>query len=971
MNTRRNGPQKKAEAEVCAMLHLISHLNTVTNEYRPIPFWSWNDQLESSELRRQIRWMREQGIGGFFMHARGGLKTPYLSDEWMEAIEACCDEAGRLGMHAWVYDENGWPSGFAGGKLLEKAENRDMYITKEFGAYDPNADATYRLDGAALVRTQNGDASCEYLNLYFHRSPSTADVLNPDVVKQFLDVTHEQYKAHFGPQFSKKIAGFFTDEPQYYRADTPYTPMIAEYFQKKYGEDILDKLGLLFVEKEGYRSFRYRYWLAMQDLMLNSFAKQVCDWCSKNGTQLTGHYVEETSLGAQIMCCAGAMPFYEYEHIPGIDCLGKDTNNELSPRQLNSAAQQLGKKQALTETFACCGWNVTPAELKRIAGFQYACGVNLMCHHLLPYSEHGQRKRDYPAHFNPINPWINEHFRDFNDYFSRLGYLLSESEEPVNVAVLHPIRSAYLEYKRDILADDGFPASEIEQPLRKTCRTLSARGIAYHFLDETLLEKYGFVDSAKIGCGLCSYTYLVLPKVLTMGAKTEQLIRQFVENGGKVLLMDEKPSYLEGEPHSYDYLKTNCTLEDIISAQPFSVDTPDTELYCTFRLFDGKPFLFVQNASDCKRYVQTFSFHTGYRSFVALDLVTMEEKRLPLTLTLEKNESLLLFPSHEPAPAVTDHPIVEMQLVNAATEFRTNFLTLDAVRYSKDGTHYSAPILCSDLCHQLLQERHEGKIHLCYEFEVETVPSSLRLLMEKNKTKQHFINGHPITLTDTLTAEPCVGIADISPYIQEGINRFETILHWHQSEETYYALFGEGVTESLKNCIAYDSEIEAVYLAGHFGVYSYDAFEDYAEDYILGQNFYIGKPPVNVSELVTDGLPFFRGELTLAQNLYLPDTNVRLALPGDYLTAKITVNGIYAGELCFESTIDISPWTRPGDNEIRVTFTIGNRNLLGPFHSLAPEVFVDPPTFERNDIPSTADGHPQYKFRRFYSLTKL
>ena len=958
---------KKSEAEVYAMLHLISRLNTLTNEYKPIPFWSWNDQLEPAVLRRQIRWMRDQGIGGFFMHARGGLKTPYLSSEWMESIEACCNEAEKLNMNAWIYDENGWPSGFAGGKLLEDPENRDMYITKEIGAYDPDADVSYRFDGDALVRTQNGDASCDYINLYFHRSPSTADILNPDVVKQFLDVTHEQYKVHFGSQFSKKITGFFTDEPQYYRADTPYTPMIAEYFRNKHGEDILDNLGLLFVEKEGYRSFRYRYWLAMQDLMLNSFAKQVYNWCSKNNIQLTGHYVEETSLGAQIMCCAGTMPFYEYEHIPGIDWLGKDTNNELSPRQLNSVAQQLDKKQALTETFACCGWNVTPAELKRIAGFQYACGANLMCHHLLPYSEHGQRKRDYPPHFNSINPWIDEHFRDFNDYFSRLGYLLSESQEPVNVAVLHPIRSAYLEHKRDILADDGFPASELEQPLHKACRLLSSHGIAYHFLDETLLEKYGFVNNNQIGCGQCSYTYLVLPKIITMGAKTEQLIQRFVNNGGKILLMDEKPTYLEGEPHSYDYLKTNCTLEDIISAQPFSVNTPDTELYCTYRLFDGKPFLFIQNASDCKRYTQAFSFPKGYKSFVALDLITMKSRLMPLMVTLEKNESLLLFPSHEPAPAVQDHPIVEMQFKNANAEYRTNFLTLDAVRYSKDGSHYSAPILCSDLCQQLLEEHYEGDIYLRYEFEIESVPNALHLLVEKCEAKEHFINGHPITLSETLTAEPCVGMADISRYIHKGINRFDTVFHWHQSEETYYALFGEGVTESLKNCIAYDSEIEAVYLAGHFGVYSHDAFEDYADDYILGQNFYIGKPPVRVREPISDGLPFFRGELTLTQTLYLSDPNIRLSLPGDYLTAKVTVNDHYAGELCFENTLDISPWTHPGDNEIRVTFTIGNRNLLGPFHSLAPEVFVDPPTFERNDIPSTADGHFRYKFRRFYS----
>ena len=920
------------------MKQIISTFQQIGKEYQPIPFWSWNDRLDADELRRQIRWMKENGIGGFFMHARGGLKTPYLSDEWMKAVEVCCDEAKKLGMNAWAYDENGWPSGFAGGKLLKDPKNRDMFITYSVGAFDDLADISYTLSSDKLIRVTYGKDAGEYLSLYLGTSASTVDILNPDVVKKFLQITHEQYKEYFGSQFSEKVTGFFTDEPQYYRAATPYTPMAAKYFRDKYGIDIWDQLGLLFVEKEGYRTFRYRYWLAMQTLMLDGFAKQVYTWCKDNGIRFTGHYVEEPTMGGQLMCCGGVMPFYEYEDMPGIDWLGKDTQNEVSPRQLGSAAQQLEKKQTLTETFGCCGWNVTPAELKRIAGFQYACGVNMMCHHLLPYSEHGQRKKDYPAHFNPINPWISEHFKDFNDYFSRLRYLLSESREPVNVAMLHPIRSAYLNYKR---GDDAaaIPESELDKDLQKACRSLSARGIAYHFLDETLLEKYGFSEGTQIGCGQCAYTYLVLPKMLTMGDKTERLIRRFVANGGKVLLLDEKPAYLEGELHSYDYLQSNCTMDEIIHSQPFFMQDPDTEIYCTYRIYDDKPFLFVQNASGENRYTQRFVFRGDTRSFVALDPITMETNPLPLELTLEKNESVLLFPSPAPAPDTKLPDITELRFQNAAAEFNTNFYTLDTVRFSTDGRNFSDPILCSDLCKKLLQERYEGNIHIRYEFEIKQLPDTLHLLIEEKEAKSYAVNGHEVTFGKRLETEPCIIFSDISPYIREGINHFDTVLHWHQSEATYYALFGEGVTESLKNCIAYDSEIEAVYLAGHFGVYSHDAFEPFGPDHILGRNFYIGAVPMRISEPVTDGLPFFRGELTLTQELHLTDPNVRLEIPGDYLTAKVSVNGQYAGELCFTSVLDISPWARAGSNEISVTLTIGNRNLFGPLHSKESEIF--------------------------------
>ena len=95
------------------MEKLIKDIKKRSPEYGAIPFWSWNDKLEENELRSQIRTMKELGMGGFFMHARGGLETEYLSDDWFNCINVCIDEAKKLGMEAWSYDENGWPSGFA------------------------------------------------------------------------------------------------------------------------------------------------------------------------------------------------------------------------------------------------------------------------------------------------------------------------------------------------------------------------------------------------------------------------------------------------------------------------------------------------------------------------------------------------------------------------------------------------------------------------------------------------------------------------------------------------------------------------------------------------------------------------------------------------------------------------------------------------------------------------------------------
>lgn len=92
-------------------------------DFRGAPFWSWNDNLTDKELCRQVRGMKAAGLGGFFMHSRVGLITPYLSEEWMDRIRAVVRESKRVGMNAWLYDEDRYPSGFAGGMIPAKARN--------------------------------------------------------------------------------------------------------------------------------------------------------------------------------------------------------------------------------------------------------------------------------------------------------------------------------------------------------------------------------------------------------------------------------------------------------------------------------------------------------------------------------------------------------------------------------------------------------------------------------------------------------------------------------------------------------------------------------------------------------------------------------------------------------------------------------------------------------------------------------
>lgn len=940
------------------------------DDYRPLPFWSWNDKLEKSKLLNQVNWMFKNGMGGFFMHARSGLQTEYLSDEWMGCIEACALEARELDMKAWIYDENGWPSGFAGMKLLEKEEYRDKYLEYNIGRFDETANVNYLLTEQQMLRTSEGREG-EYLNLYIRTSTSTADILNPDVVDQFLSLTHEQYKRHFGDEFAEKIEGFFTDEPQYYRWATPYTIMIEHYFREQFHEDILDSLGLLFVEKEGYRQFRYRYWKGMQELMLKNFAEKVYLWCEENGVKLTGHYVEESKLGTQMMCCGGVMPFYEFEHIPGIDWLGIGPKivGSLPAKQVSSVAMQLNKKRILTESFGCCGWDITPAELKQILGYQYVNGVNMLCHHLIPYSERGNRKYDYPAHYSDVNPWVKDGFKEFNDYFTKLGYLLGEGKQNVKVALLHPIRSTYFDYKRGLERED-FGIGELENKLHQLCDSLSENNIEYHFIDETLMSKYGFVEGDKIGCGACSYDYLILPYVLTMDKNTEMHLRQYCENGGKVLIMGDKPTYCEYELYPYEYLENNCTMEDMVKVQPYRIKRKDTNICSTYRRLEDKEIIYAINMNEEKEEMQIFDMGEHIHSFMKWNILDDSLEQVPLTIRLQPREDIVLIPCEETYKPQKSLKSYEYVLRNDKISWEKNYLVVDKVRYSFDNKKYSTPWPIAALFEKLLKEKYRGTIFFQYEFDVTVLPKDIRLQSENVNVVREWVNGK--TLEEKLPAEEdYINSYDIASYIKQGKNAYVVEMQWYEEEAVYYALFGEGVTEALKNCIVYDSELQPIQLEGKFGVYPATGYwEDERTEYVSGNDFYIGKIPEQVSEIVTEGFPFFAEIFSVEREVAFDNAAVILHVPGNYQMAEVKVNGIILPRLLFEKQIDISKVAKVGLNKIEVCYWVSNRNLLGPHHFIhskyqgaTPWMFELSNTWaeDRSDY-----YHDYYDLRKFY-----
>ena len=297
--------QKKNKTGESAVGKMVSEFREPPVEFRGAPFWSWNAKLEPERLREQIRIMKKVGMGGFFMHSRVGLRTPYLGEEWFDCVKACIDQAKKEDMKAWLYDEDRWPSGFAGGIVTADDRFKKKELLVERGTSELSGRGSTLCRFAAVF---DGDKIVSYRRLgdadepkgsetpvrcfYDFAAKSSAfngetylDTLNDEAVRRFIDVTHEVYYRKFEAEFGKSVPGIFTDEPCFFlpdrgNDDLPWTVGFERKFEEKFGYDLCDGMIELFFNCGGEVSrFRHDYYELLTELFVHAFSRQIGEWC--------------------------------------------------------------------------------------------------------------------------------------------------------------------------------------------------------------------------------------------------------------------------------------------------------------------------------------------------------------------------------------------------------------------------------------------------------------------------------------------------------------------------------------------------------------------------------------------------------------------------------------------------------------------------------------------------------------------
>jgi len=978
--------------------NIMTHVENITGlseekrtSCRPLPFWSWNDELEPEVLRKQVCRMHSAGLGGFFMHARGGLKTPYLSPRYLECVSAALDEASRCGMSGWLYDENGWPSGFGNGVvngLGEKFQQKSLHCDKVAGdeAEPGKTIAWYSSEGIFLGREKPEKPADELIRCYYTVNSCYVDNLDREVTAEFIRCTHEYYLKNLPPELLPYLKGIFTDEPQLPREGFPWSAVLEKEYFDRYHRELLPDLPGLFMTLPDSRAIRVRFWNMITALFCESYIRQISRWCREHGWLLTGHHLAEEEPLDQIPANGSLMAQYSGYDIPGTDHLCRIKPDPVVMIQLVSAALQSGKKQILTESFGLAGWNLNFHGMYWLYHQQMTCGINLLCQHLSSYSLRGLRKRDYPGSYFIHQPWW-EDYRVVNEHFAFAGAMLTYGKAETDVAVIHPLSSGWCSYTGQVR---NFTAEHCNHALRELTTVLQQDFQEFHFIDEVVFAESGRADGQYLKVGQCSYSTVIIPPLNNLSGKLVNALMEFAAAGGKILRLhspwEAEALTIDGIPAEKDVCRFFAGLPLLGSAGEL-IPVLDRLYPARIRVAEngsassaftgicrrldpeilgrsGK-FYLIANGDYRQQHRVTVSLPA---SGAGVEIISPDGCRFSpiseavrtddfwqIPYTFADGEAVMFFVPDEilsDAEKISVADPFELPVVKHLSgkfrlaEKRENLLLLDRCRYRVDGGEWiNAEV---NVIHsRLLKEGRECHLEMEFDFNVSPdfdLSLPLSVIVETPEKYTFTLNGEGFAAVDQGELfDQAFRRIPLSGQIRHGLNTLALAMDFFETPETYEILKRAELFETEYNRLTFDSEIENIFICGEFTVQHCGEVEklERSSHWYKGEFFLAPLPDsmeIDGENITADGFPFFAGKITLTQEFELSAGEVEKIRflrfdPAGANSFRVRINDQDAGFLyAGKYALPTGDLLKPGKNLLALELTTSLRNMLGPHH---------------------------------------
>ena len=955
-----------------------------SRDYSTGPLWTWNDMLTEQQVRSSLRDLAAQRVRQVWVHPRPGLMTPYLEQEWFDMWAASLDEARRLDMNVWIYDENSYPSGFAGGLVPEAMPDSRCVnlIAKEHKTAPPVDQSTvgvFRLSDAgfdevtAAARSGGLKGAGRYLVVSRKLCDSApwfggkwyVDLLKPGVTEKFLEITLEPYRKRFGDEFGARIPGVFTDEPNLFRSGgAPWTPGLPELFQERWGYSLTANLPSLFRPVGDWQRLRHNYFQLLLEQFIERWAMPYYEYCEENSLEFTGHYWEHG--WPQATHAPDNMAMYAWHHRPAIDTLfnryeehtGAQFGNVRSVRELASVANQLGRERTLCEAYGAGGWDLRIEDMKRIGDWLYVLGVNTLNEHIACVTIRGARKRDHPQSFSYHTPWF-EAYHVLAGYFTRLSVALSAGRQVNDILVIEPTTTAWLHQSQFDPSQKPI-LDRIGSTFFDLLMSLERAQLGYDIGCEDIMTRWGKTDGSSLIVGQRSYHTVVIPPMTeNLNGPVVELLESYVKAGGIVLACGDAPALIDGRPSkrlaalagrkNWRAVETD-KLPGVLSrrpgASPLEIhrDRPQEGiLFHHCRVLDDGVLLFLVNTSiehGVSGHVQATSpgsvrqwdLHTG--EVLDYPYETSAQGARP-AFNLPPCGSLLLFFSNRSG---TPAPVTEEQIVKVPADghmkidrLGPNVLTLDFVDVTAGGETRSG-VYCAGAGDFVFQKHgmDGNPWSRAVQFHDE-------LITKKFPPDSGFEATYRFTIDGPVPPELAIVIerADLYEITCNGKPVEPTPDAWWLDKSfgkvpiASAARTGRNAVTITARPLTVWHELEPAYVLGDFALRPAES------------GFAIVPP--GPLELKADGTgwnaqghPFYGHGVAYTQtfNVEQPKKLHRVRLGRWYgSTAKIVVNGHTAGYIGWRPwQLDVSEFVKPGENTIEVVVIGTLKNTLGPHH---------------------------------------
>ena len=485
-----------------------------------------------------------RGLGGLVLNV--GPKD-YLENpaEW-DKIEKLVDACAQRGMVVWIYDEDGYPSGEAGGRVLEvnpKFEAQELI-------FEPANDPPFSVR-AAYEHAHAANNFCAA-----RRCPNLIDA---EAIKTFIDVTHERYWKRLKPHFGKTIKAVFTDEPSLMavnlgqlpedvrkrvRVQDPVDPKVKDFpsvpwsddlaaeYKKRYGEDLMAKRRELFEgDSDEVKQTRRRFWNLVSDLIADRFFGQIQDWCRPKQVASSGHSLWEERIIHHVPLYGNSLKSLRRMDWPGLDMLSSGAVDVIHGGWLtaalpSSAAVLEGNRRVMTEVsdFAqrMAKQGTVPVEkMQATAAWQACWGVT-----------------EFTLYYGPEDRPV-EATKAYGDFVGRLNAILKNAKIERRVLLYYPIHDLWEEYR-----PVAGPIKDREQTPRcqklvasfsRYGRMLQRNQIPFNLTDHEALEEMKLGDDGSLQIAGSAFKVLLLPEGVVLPESLAKKVTAFEKKGGLVL----------------------------------------------------------------------------------------------------------------------------------------------------------------------------------------------------------------------------------------------------------------------------------------------------------------------------------------------------------------------------------------------------------------------------------------------------